>query len=886
VGQRRLIATLRTDRRAQFIGASLVVLLFNLFWYGRFLSFPLVGEDGAANYSFLLDNILRPNPFTTTFPMKWVEGLGQPNPFVTLTFDPFSWVMLLPLDLADTFRVSMALRATVCWIATYLFARSLFKSRSDIALLAATINMVVSFTLGHTRGVPTIAGIPNATHYAMFPLLLWAAYELVRERQWWGWRDTVFIGFFTLFLLTFPFSSAIGLAVLATFLAALFLVSKDKRGDARGLIKILAYAAVILFIPYIGIWHSWSAVLAASARSVFAEELYAYGKSYSPPHMWHDVPGAIRFIIIVSFVPLLAVRPWPRAMRAVALCLLLVVGGVQAWMKLQDHDVLGPLLLKLPRPYYLEFYTPVFYALAAAFGVRALSSLMPRSKNRWHTLVWVMSWGVFFMLVRGVLSEGGRVAGATLLGLLVAIVLVALSKSTEVFRTIRIPRLVLNICAGLFALCLPALAAAVWVRTPDAFHPMFAATCGKGGLWCNDEPGLRLGAAATPITRFIGVPLSATTAFRGRAETLLVPAPRFVIKPLSSEEWNLDLFENMKAWYAAALAGETLQASATQRGKPADQWRWADRDQLLHELTTMASAAELPESVAQEILAWTRTRQGAAGRVLVNDGKLAEVSIMVEERNRAYWRTGNGMMLRALPFQGIPVASSYEQALDYLYYLFWTRYINQGGANTYLRSINLTALERAYPDRLALIGVRYVVARESLFNAKPRLARVGQWSGYAVYEVPHANLRGYGISRLKFAKDLIEEVQEMRGAGFDPRNVAVLSEAYWNSLQHLQLAPVRSSSISIQGNELTFTAESSGSNSLVVLPFRYSTCLAPKWAEGSGEVVRADLALVGVLVKGRASVVLEWTGGYGAYECLRRDAQLVRQAKDAAERFE
>src|SRR5262245_51487090 len=140
-------------RTAGVLGA---VLLFNLYWYGAFLSFPLVGEDGAANYSFLLENLQNRDAFSTTIPIKWLEGLGQPNAFVTVAFDPFSWIMLLPFDTANTFRVSMALRASVCWATSFLFAYTLFKRRRDIAFLAASLNMLICFTLGHSWGVPTL----------------------------------------------------------------------------------------------------------------------------------------------------------------------------------------------------------------------------------------------------------------------------------------------------------------------------------------------------------------------------------------------------------------------------------------------------------------------------------------------------------------------------------------------------------------------------------------------------------------------------------------------------------------------------------------------------------------------------------------------------------
>src|SRR5208282_5760611 len=100
------------SRRGRFAAALGLVLVFTLYWYGAFLSFPLLGEDAANLLSTLLETIKDGHLATLSYPIKWLEGLGQPNPFVTFSFDPFAWPLLLPLDPADAFRLSMALRAT------------------------------------------------------------------------------------------------------------------------------------------------------------------------------------------------------------------------------------------------------------------------------------------------------------------------------------------------------------------------------------------------------------------------------------------------------------------------------------------------------------------------------------------------------------------------------------------------------------------------------------------------------------------------------------------------------------------------------------------------------------------------------------------------------
>ena len=94
------------------------------------------------------------------------------------------------------------------------------------------------------------------------------------------------------------------------------------------------------------------------------------------------------------------------------------------------------------------------------------------------------------------------------------------------------------------------------------------------------------------------------------------------------------------------------------------------------------------------------------------DPTLPDTADMVGERAGNFLKSGNGMLFGAFPFQGIPIASSYEQGHDYLYYLFWTRYIMQ---TSHVRFIpNYTGLYQFRPRALQLAGVRYVVTRESL----------------------------------------------------------------------------------------------------------------------------------------------------------------------------
>lgn|GEM_PF-3030812 len=943
-----------------------VILLFNLYWYGAFLSFPLLGEDGAANYSFLLENLKNPDAFSTVFPYKWLEGLGQPNAFVTVIFDPFSWIMLLPFELADTFRVSMALRATVCWAATFLLSLTLFKGRRDIAVLAASLNMLMNFTLGHTNGVPTAAGIPNSTHYAVFPLLLWSIYRVMRQRSWFGWPDAVLLGLLAFFFITFPLSSIIGYGVALVFGFCVFVCARRgmRMSALRGGVKLILLGAALLLLPEIGMWHAWSALVDGSARVVFSDELYAYGRAYSFPLLWRRVPIALNLCFLLALGALIYTRRWPRPLRIVLLVLLLMVGGTQIWIIAQANGFFGGRLDRLPRPHYFEFYIPVFYSMAAAFVLRYWLRLLPRGEQwqlqwrhrkdyhavqadtssivlryssrssaffelaanfyairsrpilvghlqlKWQrmkdylsvearasytALCWAIGFSIFCAFCVIILISSNRPirvgVGGLIFGLFFATAILIASRNRPPFNEGRykVKRFVSNTAVlGLFG-----LAAGTWAMAPAQLHPIFARTCTHGLFWCEDRAGFTIGAAATPITEFLQQKLARSEAFSGRAETLLMPSRRFVFPTSKDVQWTPELFERLKSWYRRAYEAQPaiFHHSDYQLALEPDAWGWDRRELLRFRLQAMAANGDiyygvLPENLITEIMDWSAHQfKPSSDELSEVAGRMNEVGVMVEDRNRAFALTGNGMMLRALPMQDIPVASSYEQALDYLYYLFWTRYINEQGGARYVRSINFTALEVVHVERLALLGVRYIIKRESMFEPALALPKVMTYKGYAVYEIPFPNIVGYSPHTILFGKTLAEELAMMRTPGFDPRRTAVLSATEQGKIGALALAPMRNPRISLRGNDLVFEAESAGEHSLAVLPFRFSSCLTPLWDAGSGHLVRADLGLVGLIFSGQVKVRLQWSAGYANVGCLREDLRMVPEAQQAAKQF-
>jgi len=870
--------TPRWNAAATPVVSGLVVLLLSLLWYGVYLSFPLIGEDGAALYSFLVETT-RSAPFwSTRFPIKWLEGLGQPNVFVTTTFDPFSWLLATRLPPEHAFRLSYALRATACWVTTYLFVAALFRCRA-VALTAAWLAVLVNFFLTHPRGIPTFAGIFVATHVAVFPGLLWLYLRVVRHARLLSSRDVAFALGLVLFLLMYPLGSLLGLPALFAFGVAM--AARKRPGRAGlALLKLTVLVAIVLLAPRLGLMATWSAVASVAARNVFADELTSYPRDYVPPLLWHDVPLGIRLVVALALSAILLPRQRPRSLRVLGVTLGLVVVGTQlaTWMRAAAWA--PHVLERLPRPFYLEYYLPPFYVAAAAWALarpRRLLAGPTGFDSSWWLRVLALCAGLWVLLG----APAALVAAVGALGWLETPARPGSGALAAVTRAARLlpAATVLFLFAG---------GVATWLAWPQSVHPLFFQSfrCRHRSFWCQDPPGRTMGAADSPVVTFLRERLAKDPLFRGRADFLLTPAVRFEFPLGGDEPLTREEFELLRGWYARAYRQAHLVSAGTHFRRRPDAFR-PDRPRALVEALWALSRegdpalGVLPEDVAAEIVAWA-ARRGRPVEFLSPWKADGEITIMVQERNRNFLATGNGMLLRALPFQNVPVASSYEQALDYLYYLLWTRYVNEGAAA--VRSINFTSLEVARPDRLALVGVRYILARAVPDAAPPTLPRVFEWNGYSIYEVPDPNTGNYSPSRLRFAPSLADELRAMREPGFDPRRTAVVAEGEREWLgTGPALAPLAASRLSAVGQALVFDAASAGRRSLAVLPFKFSHCWRVRWESGSGRIVRVDAALIGVAVEGAARVRLSWQAGYGSgARCLGEDGALRGAAIAAA----
>jgi len=889
----------RISHRGRFAAALGAVLLFTLYWYGAFLSFPLLGEDAANLLSTLLETIKDGHLATLSFPIKWLEGLGQPNPFVTFTFDPFAWPMLLPLDPADAFRLSMALRATAAWLASYWFVIVLFRGQQAVAMASATLYLLIDFVLTSAWGIPTFAGIYNATHAAVFPLLPTLALLVMRAKRRVAWADLGLLAVLLLFLLDYPVGSLIGTAVFLVFAGAVFALARpaERRTARWGLAKIAAITALLLLGPPLYLLLSWLAVMGDSAREVFTGELFSYGNHYQPPFMWTAAPRALRLCILIGLLVVLFSRRWPRSLRMAAAPLILVVGGVQLTTVASSIGMDAGLIGGLPRLHYLEFYLPLFYATCGGFALCHWQELLqPNLDDRARALSWAARTVVLLALSLVILPLSAVFIAAY--GLLMAFALLRGEPADS--GRVRSERLRRRLSLAL-VLAVVGLAVAAWLPPTAAIHPVFYryARCQSGILWCRDPMGATMAAADNPITQFLRGELSRGEQFAGRAETLVRPPARLSLTVMQPVKWTPELFLRLHGWYERAYDAQIIKdpSPANPLRVPPQQVTWFgpgdSRDYLLDALVHFAHGdgpylGPMQEALILEMQSWLAANglgMGiAAAPVTEGWDTSSEIEALGDERTNAFFMTGNGLVQRALPFQDVPIASSYDQSLGFLYELLWTRYLSAGVKAT--KSINVTSLEALHPERLALLGVRYLVARDSQVYERPPLERVTGWQGYSIYALGDANLSGYGVGEIEFANTLAEELRAMRSRGFEPQRTAVLparARAALGSFAAQRPAALAESALRLAPDELVFSARSSGGQSLVVLPFNWSNCWRPEWRRGSGSVLRADVGLMGVVFVGEIELHLRWTAGYGsARACLGEDGRLVAQAQEAA----
>lgn len=787
--------------------ALCAVFFVSLWFYGYLRSFPLLSDDGAANYVSMIHGALGGEFFDLRFKIKWFEGLGQPNLFYSSLFDPFNWLLYTPLSEADALRIGYALRATVCWGLTFWLVTALIPARKMLAATAATLNVIMCFPLGTPGGVPAWAGIHHMTQVSVFPGLLLAYLAIIRGRGLLRKEDLVFIVCYALFLANYPLNSLIGVAVLFGF-AFCMVFDADPESRSIALIsaaKLTIITVILLFAPRFGFYGAWSSLTSGSARLVFNQELQTMLiPGYEWPNFWRYGMPELQVIVFLALGVLILTLKLPWAARALISCLILCVTGLQIVTLLYAGGYAEGLFRKLPAPSRVELYLTPFYSVCAAIAMHHFHKLLTPVANK--KIIWLF--GAFGI------TAASNILFDTKITYIVGFIFIATILTLAIYKYALEPKTILNklswiklkegigqrfsmlIAVGV-TLSIAATSLERWQTNANQIHAPFGieAIChtAQTSQWlCSDLPGPSVNAADFDVTRYLRSNLTIEGDFVGRAEFLV----------------------------------SNSKDGATSRGK------------------------NFNDMVQTSTANWDSVR--------------------------------NGMVLLALPFQGIPVASSYEQVLDYKYYLLWTRYLNR--ETTEAPTVNFTILKQNDPKALALLGIKYVVSRSR--KQLDGLKEVFTSGEFKVWEVPNANVSGFAVKSLIFAETLTDELKIMREPAFNPNQVAVVNNRERQALENMQIGEIKKSIINTKGQKLTFKAQAKEKSAFVVLPFRYSHCWKESWGSTPGKIIRTNIGLIGVAFDQEVKLELEWSGGYAkGQSCLKQDNDLINEAKAAAEAF-
>ena len=722
----KMIAGFLNLKNRKLIILIISILLFNLFWYGSFLSFPVFQEDGALNYSVLLELLQFDEPWNLSlFPIRWLDFLGQQTVIVRPIFDPFSWPMILGMEPGNGTRLAYALRATTCWLTTYLLVTTLFKGKQGMAITSGLLCMCLNYMMANGFGVVSDTVIQVASRLALFPGLLWLYLLMVQQKRLIGWADATFaIGF-----IWFSFHSSIYFilsgSVLFVFVFGVLIVGWNhaRKSVIRGALKYGIIASLVLFIPKFGLYHTWSAITGISARKVFFSEAPPpFGQVYELPLLWREeLPIVPRICIVLALATIIFHRRWSSPLKVVLIPLLLVVGGSQLFTLVRVLGIGPAWLNSLSRPVYFEWYITVFYSIMAAYGLHHWQKwLKPPhfSLVNWSLrfTVFIPAVWVLFPFPHQWLLTAWLILGLTCIIKLWLWPLIKPNFPFYLSRGLKIqgkgPILVDGFHQGVKRLWLlierflpPVVIAAlfgtvfaIYSLTPEQIPTISKADllCHERKISCQDPVGRTILAGTNPIIEFLKSQLAIKEegTFRGRAEFLAVPSLTFPdffdqFPTEGSDTLTQEEFETILGWYKK-IDQYNLQYNPDgfawfRDYYSPDSLNYQNPSRLLLIMDILLSnsnpqTAIFPDDILLEIVQWSQQHPQRVNP-LSFPNNWQELSVhgfhSINEGRKNFFFTGHAMLSRTFQVQGIPNTLGSGSGYDYLSSLFLNKYIGQ-----------------------------------------------------------------------------------------------------------------------------------------------------------------------------------------------------------------
>jgi hypothetical protein len=209
----------------------------------------------------------------------------------------------------------------------------------------------------------------------------------------------------------------------------------------------------------------------------------------------------------------------------------------------------------------------------------------------------------------------------------------------------------------------------------------------------------------------------------------------------------------------------------------------------------------------------------------------------------------NGQTLFSWSLFNIPTISEYDPFVKPLYYLFFTRLLNNYGDQQLDNYLGATRINERI---MALMGVRYVITDRSDTQGLTDTTPTGP---LRVLRVQDPNLGSYSPTQVVHASTAKEVLSALERDGLDPRQQVVVTDG--SGLP--ALVPAGSSELRFARGGFRVTATSPGW-SMLVLPIQFSHCYAldAVTTPADARLLRVNLAQTGLVFHGDLSATVDY----------------------------
>jgi hypothetical protein len=210
---------------------------------------------------------------------------------------------------------------------------------------------------------------------------------------------------------------------------------------------------------------------------------------------------------------------------------------------------------------------------------------------------------------------------------------------------------------------------------------------------------------------------------------------------------------------------------------------------------------------------------------------------------------GNGQTLFSWSLFNIPTISEYDPFVRPLYYLFFTRLLNNYGDQQLDNYLGATRINGRI---LGLMGVRYLVTNRSDTQGLPDTTPTGP---LRVLRISDPNLGSYSPTQVINASSAAEVLSALERDGFDPRQQVVVTDG--RPLP--ELVPAAPGELRFDRGGFRVTATSPGW-SMLVLPIQFSHCYAldATTTPADAQLLRVNLAQTGLVFHGDLAATIDF----------------------------